>query len=210
MPVTFVGVVDAPPSPALLTAGHGLPCYTMEFWAKVEQALAAVHRLPDRTTNEPLTEWLGPVRGGYRDATEPSEPLVAAGMALADVVAFVNACEPRDSTDLLVMSDVNLLTTLVNLARATPVPLGVRDALGWVLVCGAAASGRTRPVADRHATVEDVVGLWAAVGLAARGWVFTAAGFSPAEAAARVEDGSLDEARATVMAALAGAVLPCG
>lgn len=190
---------------SFLTAG--LSAHQVEFWAQVEHGLAQAFPLPVRTTDAPLALWLAVVRAAYRDSHRAAEPLVAGGMALADVVGFARV-DGADPHELLVFTDVRLMDALADLAASAEVDLGVRDALGWVLV-HTAACPQDEPDAP-VATRVDLVQAWASVGLGQEGWVYAAAGLAPAEATAGIATGVLDAGQAQVMAALRGAVLPVG
>lgn len=82
----------------------------------------------------------------------------------------------------------------------------VRDAVGWLLTNRNCHTGAVR--VDVLFGMQARRAQWAEVGLGAGGWLYASAGFSPAEARAGLDAGTLDEGQARTMAALRGARLP--
>ena len=194
------------PTPAVrdLLPGRAMTAAQAKFWSLTAAELVAsnsVFSYPDRTTNVSLSGWVGLARGGFRFGNNVvGEPLVAAGMAFADVVTF--GLDPGPGWDAPHLTDLRLLTWLEVLTQGCSVPLGVRDALGWLL------ADDIRDMSSDAKLLAARVDLWETVGLGHRGWMYAAAGFTPTEALAGITAGGLDEDRALAMAALRGAALP--
>ena len=189
------------PLPAPVQAGDA-SSIDVDLWDRTRTQLAEIMVLPERTIDADLSEWVGPVSPRFaQHGIIVAEPLVAAGMALGDVIAFARANPPAPSTVTLEMADLHLFTQMCALNRACPWPMTVRDAVGWVLVHGAKGS-------DAASRVADLVRAYYEAGFRSEGWLYFAAGFAPDEAATAVAQGSLDRDRARMMAALRGSALP--
>lgn len=153
--------------PPATTAGVGPG--RMEFWGGVARSLARAVPLPERRTDAPLDEWLRLVRSGYRRSEVPAEPLVAHGLALADMVSFDRVDREAARDTYLSLSDVRLMTALQGLADRGPVRLGVRDAVGWVLVFEGVVGREMGPRVPDSAV--GLVSHWDVVRLGHDGWV---------------------------------------
>lgn len=122
---------------------------------------------------------------------------VRAGLGVADLFGLGSAARLRlgqygrpNGTALSVQSAASRVLSFLSLGAL----------VGWLTVEGSFTGG------DRFERVHA----WAQAGLGEDGWLYAAAGFSPAEAQVGLADGSLDAGRARVLAVLRGAVLPAG
>lgn len=132
----------------------------------------------------------------YADLTEAD--LLAAGLPVEAIDAWVGSF----ALGVRQAAARHLQMQLALLARNGP-PVTLRVALRWTLALEAATG--------RSLSLSDWVNEWwdpDCPALVDDGWLFDAAGFTPAEAAAVCAAGPVDRAALTAMAALRGAGLP--
>lgn len=167
-------------------------------WVDFLRGRYATGQVPLRTTDDQVGMWLGQIDAAVGQFATCPELCVSAGLAVDDLLRFDQVSpfgqEGPGSASRSLVTGVDAPVRLM--AEAFP-DCPVRDAVGWTLV--AERAGRYDPSVLAREWVD-----------LARfdGWVYAAAGFTPDEAAAAVADGTLDQDRVRVLAALRGVTLP--
>lgn len=161
----------------------------------------------------PLREWLGRLPGPYNTTGVlwvNQESLVAAGVDAREVAGY------RETRRMLAGQDVSLhgaaqrmRSDLTVLCLAWP-DLTVRSGIGWALVAASLSRSPVLPNRIRLPAddVEVLVEPWVQAGRGEDGWLFAAAGLSPAEAREQVAAEIVDTDALATLAALRGVALP--
>jgi hypothetical protein len=163
-------------------------------WARLVRRLTIFKfTAPARTTSEPLWSWCET----HRVALESCSPssLVNAGVAVPDLVRLDQA-GPKPYGPGWLTTD--LTTGLFPAVEDVAPDLSVRAAIAWAMVANERENGA--PIA--------LLREWIKVGLGEIGWMFAAAGFSPAEVNGGLDAGTVTSKDALMLASLRGAALP--